>query len=71
MKSRTIGAALTLMLLTGGCATSGNVTDTTCAAFKPITVSKFDVLTPGTAAQIGVHNETWEALCPARDSRRM
>jgi hypothetical protein len=53
---------LVLMLI--GCSgTSGRVIDSGCVVFEPIYISRSDVLTEGTANQILVHNQTWEAIC--------
>jgi hypothetical protein len=53
-------ACLMALLLTG-CAISGQGTE--CAAFRPIYVSKSDVLTDGTARAILAHNEAFSVLC--------
>jgi hypothetical protein len=49
-------------LLLSGCATAGRVTDA-CGPWRPIYVSKADVLTDGTARAILAHNETGAKLC--------
>lgn len=62
LKSSAKWLLLSLMTLSGGCATSGAVIS--CPAWvKPIFVSKQDVLTDGTAKAILQHNETWQAVC--------
>ena len=51
--------ALTLLLTS--CATGGG-TDP-CGPWRPILVSRQDVLTEGTARQVLAHNETGRRLC--------
>lgn len=56
---------LPLVLLPTSCGNIGRAIkpDTACLAFKPIYVSKNDVLTDGTARAILAHNETGEKKC--------
>lgn len=49
-------------LILAGCASQGNGTDF-CAVDNPIYVSRNDVLTEQTAAEILDHNDTWEKQC--------
>ncbi|QCN96677.1 hypothetical protein D3093_15165 (plasmid) [Azospirillum argentinense] len=51
-----------LAALLSGCATSGPATDG-CVAWRPIYISRSDVLTDGTAEQIMAHNLTGARLC--------
>lgn len=53
---------LGMATLLAGCATGGPATDP-CGAFRPILVSRADVLTDGTARAILAHNETGRRLC--------
>lgn len=69
MKLRTMCAGLALALLLTGCAEIGPATEGSCAAFRPIYVSRADALTDGTAEQILVHNETGARLCQWRPAR--
>lgn len=60
---------ITSLLLTA-CASSGRVTevvDAGCDWTRPVYVSRFDVLTDGTARQILAHNETWLRRCGKED----
>lgn len=52
-------ASLTLL---AGCSGTGGGTSA-CAGWRPILVSRADVLTQGTAQQILTHNEAGRALC--------
>jgi kynureninase len=54
-----------LVLLLTSCGSIGRAIkpDTACLAFKPIYVSKSDVLTDGTARAILAHNETGAKKC--------
>ena len=52
-------ASLTLL---AGCAIGGPGTDP-CGAWRPIYVSRADVLTDGTARQILSHNEAGRRIC--------
>lgn len=52
-------ASLTLL---AGCATGGAGTSP-CSGWRPIYISRADVLTDGTARQILAHNETGARLC--------
>lgn len=56
---RTLTLLGTLILLAGCSATGGG---TSCAAWRPIYVSRADVLTEGTARQVLAHNETGRRL---------
>lgn len=58
----TLVGALTAMLLSG-CATTGAGTDTACLLFRPIYISKTDILSDGTARQILIHDEVGERVC--------
>jgi len=57
-----IAMLLATLLLLGGCAETGSGTDA-CGPWRPILVSRGDVLTDGTARQILAHNETGRRLC--------
>lgn len=48
-------AILILASVTGGCVTSSN-----CAGWRPILMSRQDVLTPGTSGAIVAHNRFGE-----------
>lgn len=48
---------LALLILLASCAGGGGPA-TDCAAWRPISVSRADVLTDGTARQVLAHNET-------------
>lgn len=52
-------ASLTLL---AGCSGTGGGIDP-CGAWRPILVSRADVLTDGSARQILAHNETGRRLC--------
>ena len=58
-------APLLLILLLGACATGGRATkpEAACLAFKPVYVSRKDVLTDQTARDILANNETGARLC--------
>lgn len=56
-------SAVLLMLSMTACGTSGPATDSACLTFKPILVSRSDVLTDGTARAILTHNEAGERAC--------
>ena len=62
MTSRMLCAGLVLALLTG-CEMSGRGIDAACGAFRPVYVSRADVLTDGTAEQVLAHNLTGARLC--------
>ena len=49
--------------LTAGCATEPTSQSDACDWVQPIRLSRADVLTEGTLAQIVAHNETGEVLC--------
>ena len=66
--SKTLCAALALVLLTA-CETSGRATDAACVAFRPVYVSKADVLTEETAQQLLTHNRTGARLCGWKPSK--
>ena len=51
-------ALLILLLPLAGCATTGGRATDYCAPWKPIFVSRVDVLTDGTARAIRDHDET-------------
>lgn len=53
---------LGMLVLLTGCAADGRATDP-CGAWRPILVSRADVLTDGTARQLLAHNETGRRLC--------
>lgn len=53
-------ACLTLPWLTS-CA--GTPVDSSCAAFRPITVEAADQFTPETARQLLAHNRVYRRLC--------
>jgi len=53
-------ATIVSVLLLAGCA--GQVVDTSCAAFQPITYSASQDSEP-TKAQIRGHNAAWQRLC--------
>ena len=55
-------AGILALLLMSSCAASGRGTDF-CAVDGPIFVSKDDVLTEATAADILDHNDFWEKEC--------
>lgn len=58
------GLALIIFLTAGLSTSCASVTsETSCAAFAVITVSKDDVLTDQTARQVLKHNRAYEALC--------
>jgi hypothetical protein len=62
--------ALLASLLLTACASGGRVTevvDAGCDWTRPVLVSRFDVLTDGTARQILAHNETWALRCGKED----
>jgi hypothetical protein len=59
---RWTGLLLASLTLLGACAQSGAGTSA-CSGWKPIYVSRADVLTDGTARAILAHNETGRALC--------
>lgn len=50
-----------LLTLLPSCA--GSPVDTSCAAFRPITVEDADQFTADTARQILAHNRVWRKLC--------
>lgn len=57
-----------LALLNASCATTGRgteieVIDTACEWVRPITISKDDRLTDGTARLILAHNRAWVSAC--------
>ena len=52
-------ASLTLL---AGCA-SGGAGTSPCSGWRPIYISRSDVLTPDTARQILAHNETGARIC--------
>ena len=56
-------SALLALLALAACADKPApvMTDTACASFHAIRISRFDVLTPITAAQILEHNQAWAA----------
>ena len=51
------------LILLPACAGGGRVTDPACATWRPIYVSRGDVLSPETARQILAHNETGASIC--------
>ena len=51
------------MLAVSACTSVGAGTSDFCTLYKPIYVSKQDVLTDGTVEQILRANEVWEKLC--------
>jgi hypothetical protein len=53
---------LGILALLTGCAATGPAIDP-CGAWRPIYVSRADVLTDETARQVLVHNETGRRLC--------
>lgn len=53
---------LGILTLLGGCSAIGGGTDA-CGPWRPILVSRGDVLTDGTARQLLAHNEAGRALC--------
>lgn len=53
---------LASLSLLSACATGGPGTDA-CGPWRPIYVSRADVLTEGTARQVLAHNETGARLC--------
>lgn len=59
MRTRTIATVVSALLL-AGCA--GQVVDTSCTAFQPITYSAAGD-TEATKAQIRGHNAAWQRLC--------
>lgn len=58
-----IPCAAILLALLGGCETAGRGIDAACQLFRPIYVSRADVLTEGTAVQIEAHNESGARVC--------
>lgn len=60
-----VALLLPLVAALTSCNTTGLATkpETVCAAFKPILISKRDVLTPETADEILAHNLTGAKLC--------
>lgn len=54
---------LALMLSATSCASGGPGTRPGCEWAKPIFVSRSDVLTDRTAAEILEHNKTWVRIC--------
>jgi hypothetical protein len=58
---KSIATCLGILLLLSGCA-PGSGTDA-CGPWKPIYVSRHDVLTDGTARQVLAHNETGRRIC--------
>ena len=52
-----------MLILPAACASGGRVTEPACAAWRPIFISRADVLTPETARQILSHNETGASVC--------
>ena len=50
-------------ILLPACASGGRVTEPGCAAWRPVFISRADVLTPETAHQILAHNETGASVC--------
>lgn len=52
-----------IAILLPACASDGRVTDPGCAAWRPIYVSRGDVLTEETARQILAHNEAGARVC--------
>lgn len=53
---------LGILLLLSGCASGGAAIDA-CGPWRPILVSRADVLTDLTARQVLAHNETGHRLC--------
>lgn len=51
-----------MLLLLNACAPVGAVTDY-CLTAAPIYISVHDALTPATARQILLQNQTYEAIC--------
>jgi hypothetical protein len=49
-------------MLLGGCSGTGGGTDA-CGPWRPVLVSRADVLSDGTARQVLAHNETGRQLC--------
>lgn len=58
-----MGCAAILLALPSGCAGGGRGIDAACQLYRPIYVSRADVLTEGTAVQIEAHNETGARVC--------
>jgi hypothetical protein len=56
--------ALATLLLASACS-AGSATDF-CVLAQPIFISRADQLTDETVRQLLAHNETWEAICHAR-----
>lgn len=52
-----------IAILLPACASGGHVTDPACATWRPIFISRADVLTPETARQILAHNEAGARVC--------
>ena len=59
---RWIGLWLVSLSLLSACAPNGAATSA-CSGWKPIYVSRADVLTADTARQILAHNETGARIC--------
>jgi hypothetical protein len=57
-----IGRLLGSLMLLGGCSGTGGGTDA-CGPWRPVLVSRADVLSDGTARQVLAHNETGRQLC--------
>lgn len=52
-----------MAILLPACAGGGHVTDPGCATWRPIFISRADVLTPETARQVLAHNEAGARVC--------
>jgi hypothetical protein len=63
-RSRLKFAAWAILPLMTSCAQSGNeIKASDCSWTKPISISRNDVLTPGTAGQLLAHNRSWFRFC--------
>lgn len=56
------------MLALGGC--TGPASDDGCGWVRPVYLDAGDVLTPATARQVLVLNESWQRICSKGGTRR-
>ena len=68
MRCATLTALSLIVALTTGCAIDPRVPRDDCDWAEPIRLSRADVLSDGTLAQIVAHNEIGERLCGWRSS---
>ena len=62
MKLKGILTSLVMIVLLSGCEIVG-LSKNNCSWVSPIFLDDKDVLTPGTAKSILLHNETWVDVC--------